>query len=675
MEDTRTAAELLLALQEAEARIAALEDQLHGRGGGDGGRMPGGQPGEPAATLRSLRASEWRAQALLRAVPDLMFRLDREGVFLDYKAEREDLHAQDQDTIVGKRNRDISPPGFADLIQRQIALTLDSGEMQTFEYQLPLPGRGVHDYEARMTKSGDDEVIAVVRDITHQRRREEALRESETRFRSYVESSPDGIFVVDENLCTVDVNPAACRMSGHLREELIGKPVVDLVCPEDRQKVRENFASVVTGRRIQAEGRFVRKDGSVGRWVVTALQLSPNRFLGYARDVTEQRQLEEHLRQAEKMRAIGQLAGGVAHDFNNQLFGILGNAQLLKVALRDRPELAERADEIITIAGHSRDLTTSMLAFSRKGKFVQRLVDVNQLVLEVISLLQHSIEKNIAVRHGLTKEPTTSLGDPSQLQNAILNLALNARDAMPQGGEIQFVTELVDHLPVDDLGDSERRTTRYVKLSVIDAGVGMDEETMARAFEPFFTTKPDGGGVGMGLAAVYGTIKNHGGEVRIESSVGRGSRLDVYLPWNAAECGDRPSEAPSSAAGLAAATVLVVDDERMVRDVSVALLRSLGHDAIACADGGEAVERYRAQWRQIDLVLLDLVMPGIDAEETFAALREINADVRVIVTSGYAIDGRAQRIIDRGAFGFIQKPYRIEALEALLREVLSARAS
>jgi signal transduction histidine kinase len=334
--------------------------------------------------------------------------------------------------------------------------------------------------------------------------------------------------------------------------------------------------------------------------------------------VTEQRAMEEQLRHAEKMQAIGQLAGGVAHDFNNQLTGILACGELLEAGLEGDPEKQELAEMIVTAAEHSARLTRQLLSFARKGKGRMVPVDLHGIVQDVLALLRRSFDKRIALRTDLAARPSTTLGDPGQLHNALLNMALNARDAMPQGGELTFATrvEVLDVARIE-AGRLEVAPGRYLAVDVRDTGVGMDAATLAHVFEPFFTTKDVGRGSGLGLAAVYGTTKAHRGAVEVASEVGRGTTFTLHLPLVEAEA-DRQGEEDAPAVE-ARRRILVVDDERMVRDVLRRLLERAGHQVVVADGGAEGVEIYRRQWHHIDLVILDVMMSDMDGREALAA--------------------------------------------------------
>ncbi|MBN2858099.1 MAG: response regulator [Candidatus Delongbacteria bacterium] len=384
----------------------------------------------------------------------------------------------------------------------------------------------------------------------------------------------------------------------------------------------------------------------------------------------ERLHLESRLHQSEKIQAIGQLAGGIAHDFNNQLTGIIGFADLLKYELKDDYRLTHYVENILIAARHSADLTGKLLAFARKGKYLSVEVDIHHTIMEVISLLQHSIDKRITLQQIFKAYPPVTTGDPAQLQNAILNLALNSRDAMPKGGSLTFETRITD---LDD-GFCSRTTEKiipgkYVEITVSDTGTGMTEETQKRMFEPFFTTKEVGKGTGMGLAAVYGTVKNHKGTIEVESGIGKGTSVRIFLPA-AAPVRDAKEEKSDGSADLSGKLrFLIVDDEEIVCRLVKEMLEMKGHSVWVHTDSREAVELFRKNWENIDLVILDMVMPHMNGSDTFTALQEIDPGVRVLLSSGYSMTGEAQELMKKGAKGFIQKPFRVGELTKSIAEI------
>jgi predicted ATPase/signal transduction histidine kinase/CheY-like chemotaxis protein len=396
-----------------------------------------------------------------------------------------------------------------------------------------------------------------------------------------------------------------------------------------------------------------------------------NRIYGVIQDITEFVQLEHQLHQSEKMRAIGQLAGGIAHDFNNQLAGVMGYADMLKHRVTDAHS-QRYCENIITSARRSADLTSQLLAFSRKGQYSYAPVSLHALIREVITILVRSIDKNIHIECHLQAPQCMVMGDASQLQSAILNLGLNARDAMVTGGVLRLSTRMAS-------GDGS--CMRYPRaqsgnaaicLAVSDSGVGMSEEVKSHLFEPFFTTKEVGKGTGMGLAAVYGTIKNHQGCICVDSAPLQGSTFTICLPVvnQQPHSGGEPQPSLSPAASR---SVMVVDDEEIFRYLVQDILVSAGHRVHAFSSGDEAVAFYQSSWSSIDSIILDLRMPGLSGKPAFMKLREINPLAQVIIASGYSLDEEAQQILDSGGLSFLQKPFKKATLLGALNVVGEGR--
>ncbi|MCD6406242.1 MAG: PAS domain S-box protein [Planctomycetes bacterium] len=520
-------------------------------------------------------------------------------------------------------------------------------------------------------------IDGMIEDITERKHAQEALRESEQQYRAVVEDLPVLVCTFRSDGTITFVNETYCRYFGKKSEELVGKSFSMLIPEEDRAFVDSQFGSLTTDRPVVTyEHRVIAADGGVRwqRWTDRAIFDDDGRVVSFesiGEDITEERSLREQLQQAEKLEALGQIAGGVAHDFNNQLVAVMGYADLLKSALAGKPELRGYADMILHASQRSADLAKQFLAFARKGKYESAPVNIHGVIAEVVSLLGRSIDKRITIKQNLEAEPPTAMGDATQLQSAFLNLAINARDAMPKGGELAFGTEVItldEHYCRDH--PYEITPGRYIQVSISDTGVGMDADTQKHIFEPFFTTKKDDRGTGMGLAAVYGTIKNHKGSISVYSEVDRGTTFRIFLPLADDQC-KSVSVDTAVLPVVTPASILIVDDEESVRDVIAVMLTSLGHKVVTCHNGAEAVEYYRRAWRNIDLVILDMVMPQLTGGEMFAAMKNINPAIKAILVSGYTVDGEAQDILNNGVLSFIQKPLRLADLSRHVNEALA----
>ncbi|MBD3422641.1 MAG: response regulator [Chitinivibrionales bacterium] len=397
------------------------------------------------------------------------------------------------------------------------------------------------------------------------------------------------------------------------------------------------------------------------------------KFSSQIRELQGKKKLEEALVQAQKMEAIGLLAGGVAHDFNNLLAGISGFARLIKRKhTRDNPGLETFVDPIIDATVKGSALTKQLLAFARKGNYQVVALDAEEIVQDVIGLLSRTIDKRIEIKTVFQATSPVIMGDPAQVQNALLNLGLNSRDAMPNGGVLTYATAAVTVDDATQQPDKYRmQPGDYVVIIVSDTGIGMDNDTCQRMFEPFFTTKATGKGTGLGLAGVYGAVKGHNGYVEVESSPGAGTEIKVLFPAAVDKSANKAPAKFDNAVVNGKGHVLIVDDEDIVRDSSKAILTELGYSVSLCKDGKEAIELYKKRSRDIDLVILDMIMPVMGGYDCFSELQKINPDVKAIIATGYSISEDTQRIATKGIAGFIQKPFDDCQLSQIIANALN----
>jgi PAS domain S-box-containing protein len=508
------------------------------------------------------------------------------------------------------------------------------------------------------------------------RRAETALRESEQRFEKVFQASPVGITIstVAEGRY-VDVNAAFLRMIGRTREEVIGRTSFDISFwrdPVDRTRVMERLARG-GGAAQELELTVQAKDGAIRHVLVALEQVDFSGtpcVVALVHDISGLKQLEQQLNQAQKMEAVGRLAGGVAHDFNNMLTVITSYGDLL---LGDLPAGdTRRADieEILKAARGAATLTRQLLAFSRQEVIQPRPISVNAIVAGTEKMLQRVIGEDIALESELAAEPSTVLCDPGQLEQIVMNLVVNARDAMPQGGKVRIVTTnaTLDEPALRDLPFA--RPGRYIVLTVSDTGIGMDATTQEHIFEPFFTTKEQGKGTGLGLATVYAVAKQAGGFVGVESAPGEGASFTVFLPAIDAPATRIEAESPG---GLprGTETVLLVEDATAVRSVIRQVLERLGYAVLDAADGQLALEVAARHHGPIDLVITDIVMPALGGREMAERLRKVRPEIRILYTSGYTDDAIVRSGVLDAQFVFMQKPFTPETLAAKVREALA----
>ena len=385
------------------------------------------------------------------------------------------------------------------------------------------------------------------------------------------------------------------------------------------------------------------------------------------RDITERKRLEVQLRQATKMEAIGTLAGGIAHDFNNLLMGIQGNVSLMLMHMDSTHRYHDRLKNIEKQVQSGARLTSHLLGYARQGRYEVKSLDLNKFLEETSEAFGRT-RKEITVYREFAKDLFAIEADQAQIEQVLLNLFVNAADAMPGGGDLILKTMNTTHHGMKGkLYDP--KPGNYVLLTVTDTGIGMDRKTMERIFDPFFTTKEMGRGTGLGLASAYGIVKGHGGYIDVESEKGYGTTFSIHLPASDKRVRKAVKGAEHFVKGTG--TVLLVDDEETVLEVGRELLKAMGYHVLTARDGKEAIEVYRKNQDNIDLVLLDMVMPNIGGGEAYDRLKEINTHIKVLLSSGYSIHGEASEILERGCNGFIQKPYKMEDLSIKIRDILA----
>jgi PAS domain S-box-containing protein len=508
------------------------------------------------------------------------------------------------------------------------------------------------------------------------RERLRELRQSESRQRIILDSIGDAVVATDLEGRLVRMNPVAekllaCPPSRAMGERFTGlvelhHPTTGAAAPDPLGAVLEEGALARSGELL-----LIAADGSEHRVIYSA---TPLREAGVTvgavlalRDITERVLVEEQLRQAHKMEAIGQLAGGIAHDFNNMLAGMTGSAEMLELLVKDSPPALRYIGILRASSERAADLVGKLLNFARRGKMESTPVDVHEVLLTSVALLERSLGKQIELQTVLGAPSAVVVGDPSQIQSAVINLALNARDAMPEGGALVIETRNVELDPrqVQDLGFTVERG-HYLHLRVRDTGCGMSPETLQRIFEPFFTTKEVGKGTGLGLPAVYGAVRDHRGALRVESEPGEGTCFHLYLPLSERALPEDEESLGDLERGEGC--VLIIDDEELVRAMARGILEHLGYRTLQARDGVEGVQVYQDHRSEIDVVLLDVVMPRMDGRTCLAALRAIDPELRVLVASGFTSEQTVKEFTSSGAAGFIKKPFsRIELHRAIMR--------
>jgi len=614
-----------------------------------------------------LRAEGERLRLLLEWMPALVCAFDAEGRAVLWNAECERVTGHPATDVVGAADFPASVNanaeergGFQAIFDarsdfRDIERTLvrDDGETRTVAWskqsrRFPVPGWAVW-------------LVGI--DVTARKKAEEERR----RLAAAVEQAREAIAVVAPGGTIRYANLAFELLTGLPHGDAVGRTLESVFCPEDSTpELRKALDALAAGRPFAGRVDLSRGEEKT----LVELAVSPSRRADgtpddaalLARDVTEEVEREERYRHTQKMEALGVLAGGVAHDFNNLLTAILGYAELLRQEAAPGSTVESAARTIEGAAERAAELTRGLLGFARRGKLRNEPFDLRATVRETAALLERTLDKSVRLTVELGDEPLVVRGDQGQMVQAALNLAINARDAMPDGGDLRLAARRAAP-PEEPAPSLPGEPGAWAALSVADTGCGVPEELRARIFEPFFTTKRPGKGTGMGLAMVYGIARGHGGTVSLESAVGRGSTFSVHLPLEqGAALPAAPPKPADGASGLG--LVLVVDDEPFVRDAAAAMIRSLGGRVLLAEGGAAAVELFHAQATEIDVVLLDLIMPGMDGERCFRELRAIDPAARIVLCSGHDVDGRAQRVLDAGAAALLRKPYTIADLAA-----------
>jgi two-component system, cell cycle sensor histidine kinase and response regulator CckA len=526
-----------------------------------------------------------------------------------------------------------------------------------------------------------EELSALRRRVEELTAQKTEMAESEERYRDFVNNIEDGCFEYDlTGRCTF-CNEAASRLLGYTPEEYMQLRMHQRHAGvEDARRTFEIYNNVyktgIPEKRYAL--RLLHKDGTL-RIHEASISLirdatgRPAGFRGVSRDITEQKRLEEEqgrlkdqLYQAQKMEAVGTLAGGIAHDFNNLLMGIQGYTSLMLLDIDSAHPFYERLKTIEAQVQSGADLTGQLLGYARGGRYEIKPTNLNELIDQASSMFGRT-KKEIRIYKSLARDLKDVEIDRGQIEQVLLNLFVNAWQAMPGGGSIYLETEnvMLDQFYIKPY---EVKPGLYIRLSVTDTGVGMDGKIKARVFEPFFTTKEMGRGAGLGLASVYGIIKGHKGLINVYSEKGHGTTFNVYLPASGKEAASPERSIPKIVRGYE--TILLVDDEKIIADVTAEMLAGLGYSFITAASGEEAVDIYRARTSEIALVIMDMIMPGIGGGAAFDQMKAVNPRVKVILASGYSMNSDAKDIMNRGVQAFLQKPFLIEELAQGIRNVL-----
>ncbi len=629
---------------------------------------------------KALRESERFNKELISSANEGIVVYDREFRFIVWNRFMEELTGLPAGEVLGMSAFDVFPhsrdQGVEALLERALdGATIASPDLTYYVPQSGKTGWISGTYAPYRDSRGEVVgVIAMVHDITERKLAEEALRKSEENFRAIFETAPDCIFIKDRALKYVLVNPSVEALFGKTSAEIVGLSDGELFGEAAERQTREMDYRVLDGEMVEVESSEIINGTAVTLHVVKVPMFDDageiTGICGIARDITQTRQLEAQLLQAQKMEAIGTLAGGIAHDFNNLLMGIQGHISLMLMDTSSEHPHGAHLTGVEDMIRSGATLTRQLLGFARGGKYEVKPTDLNDLIRKSSDMFGRT-KKEIKITRREQDGLWVVDADRGQIEQVLLNMYVNAWQAMPGGGEMTLSTQnmILDELFVKP---HKAKPGRYVKISITDTGIGMDEPTRQRVFEPFFTTKGRGRGTGRGLASADGLIRNPGGVITLYSERGHGTAFNLYLPVSAS--GAVVDAALERQVIRGTETILIVDDEDIVLNVGVEVLKTLGYQVLSARGGPEAIEIYRQKAGEIDMVILDMIMPEMGGGRVFDAMKGINPAVKVLLASGYSLNGQASNILSRGCGGFIQKPFSIIDLSKKIREILGQPA-
>lgn len=625
----------------------------------------------------ALRRSQTLLQSVAEGTPDAVYVKDTRGRYLLFNTAACHFVGQPRNVVLGNDDTALFPPDDAQRIMDDDRSIMESGETRTGEESVLAAGLP----RVFLTTKGpirDDHgavigLFGIAHDITERKRTEATVRESETTLRAIWESMHTGLAVIDPDTHTiVDVNPVAARLVGRPKEHIVGSDCRSLLCQaapgacplSTRKGATDNMEETL----VNAAGEPITIVKTTSSIVLHGRRHILESFI----DITAFKRLEEQIRQAQRIEAVGRLAGGVAHDFNNMLQTMLGYSEILLAELPAQDSHRQCVLEIQKSAKHAAELTRQLLAFSRKQMITPSILDLNTLVTNTQSMLQRLLGEDIALVTHLDPSLHRVRADASQIEQVIVNLAVNARDAMPHGGRLTLSTANAALTSESEHDNSEKPQGDCVCLAVTDTGTGMSRDIQEQIFEPFFSTKGLGKGTGLGLSVIYGIAKQHHGWIRVDSHIGKGSTFTLVLP----ACHDEPVIEPPDAAWLRTGRrILLVEDEPAVCRLSTRVLATAGYDVVAANDAATAMDVFEREQGRFDLFFSDVVLPdrsGIDLAEM---LLEKRPDLAVLLCSGYTDErSRWAAIVQRG-FRFLQKPYSSSVLLSAVHAMLAARST
>ena len=633
-----------------------------------------------------LRESEERYRVVAETATDVILTIDEDSTILFANRAVERVFGYPTAELLGKQITMLMPECLRQVHETAIGSYVRTGRKHINWESVELPGLHRTGREipielsfGEFKRNGRRFFTGIARDITERKQAEHELSKSQERYRDIVENAHDIIYSHDLQGNYTSMNNASEQITGYSREEALNMNIVQTVAPESLEKALEMIARKLQGEEVTAyDLDIIAKDGRrVAVEVNTKLIFqdgAPVGVQGIARDVTERKHLEEQFRQSQKIEGIGQLAGGIAHDFNNLLTVITGYSELSMKRLRAEDPLLSYLQEIKKAGDRAASLTRQLLAFSRKQVLQPKVLDLNSVVSEQEKMLRRLIGEDIELHTILEPNVGSIKADPGQIEQIIMNLVVNARDAMPQGGKLTIETKNI----VLDEEYAQRHVAvtpgRFVMLAVSDSGAGIDPQTQSRIFEPFFTTKGVGKGTGLGLSTVYGIVKQSGGNIWVYSEVDVGTTFKIYLPSTDESLQVYKRESGHEEFLRGTETVLLAEDEELVRKLACKILSAYGYQVLEAAEADAALLICESHSGPIHLLITDVIMPGMSGRALASRLTELRPDTKVLFMSGYTDDAIVHHgVLDEGT-NFIQKPFSTDVLAIRVREVLDARS-
>jgi len=628
----------------------------------------------------TLRESEEKYRTILESIEEGYFEVDLVGNLTFFNDSLCKITGYTRDELLGINNREYTTSETAKKMYQIFNQVYRTGKpLRIMDYEIILKDGKTIVLEMSTSLMRDPAGApvgfrGVIRDITSRRKAEEALKENELKYRTLSEQSTDSIYITTRQGKYFYINQSFLDLFGYTKEEIINLKAQDMYAnPKDRSRFQQEIEK--TGFVRDFEVTLRKKDKTEINCLITAniRTADDGSIIGYQgiiRDITEKKNLEAQLIQAQKMEAIGTLAGGIAHNFNNLLMSIQGNTSLMLLDTTTTHPHYERLTTIEKSVQSGSKLTSQLLGYARGGSYEVTPISINHIITETSATFSMT-RKDITLNHDLDTTLAGVKADRGQIEQVVLNIYVNAAEAMPHGGELCITTRNITHTEIEKKSYTIK-PGHYILLTIRDTGIGMDKHTQAKIFDPFFTTKGLAKGTGLGLASVYGIMKAHGGYIDVESHKGTGTTFFLYLPASKETIGEETHPAAPIETGKG--TILLVDDEEIILDVGEALLASLGYTVLTAQGGREAIATLRSTLPSSPpaLVILDMIMPSMGGGETYDRMKEIHPTIKVLLSSGYSIDGQATEILKRGCNGFIQKPFTLGEISKAIREVVDS---